>query len=155
MSIMDQKSKRYDLHASFGYQATLAARVYESRLEEALKELELTRLSWCVLIAIGEEQLSHPSDIAEFVGIDRTSLSRTLRQMEDHGFLERRTATKDRRRTSVGLTDLGARKLDLAIPIAQETASHFASKFGGEQMAALTRLLKKMRMGETGPLKDF
>ena len=62
----------YNLHASLGYQLTLVARLQARRFEDSLRPLGLTRITWCVLLAIGNEGLSQPSDIAAFVGIDRS-----------------------------------------------------------------------------------
>jgi len=72
---MSAENKRYDLHGSLGYQATVTARSFERRLEERLRKLGLSRLGWCILLAVGEEKLASPSDIAGFIGIDRTATS--------------------------------------------------------------------------------
>ncbi|MEM1302763.1 MAG: MarR family transcriptional regulator, partial [Pseudomonadota bacterium] len=80
---------RYRLHDSLGYNLSLAARLQERRLDDGLRSLALTRTNWCILLAVGVEGLSGPSDIAAFVGIDRTATSRALRQMEQAGLIER------------------------------------------------------------------
>ena len=72
----------YRLHDSLGYRLTYAARLNERRFEAGLADLGLTRLMWCVLCALDFEGLSRPSDIAAFIGVDRTAISRCLRQME-------------------------------------------------------------------------
>ena len=72
----------YRLHNSLGYRLSRVARIQERRLDLGLRRIGLTRTTWCVLLAVGNEGLSQPSDIAEFIGIDRTATSRALRQME-------------------------------------------------------------------------
>ena len=108
----------YRLHDAIGYQLTVTARLQERRFEAALKTLGLTRITWCVLLATGDEGLSQPSDIAAFIGIDRTATSRALKQMEASGLITRDGGTGDRRTTRVCLTDLGRAKLDEAEPMA-------------------------------------
>jgi DNA-binding MarR family transcriptional regulator len=46
-------------------------------------------VGWCILLAVEEEGLKNPSEIAQFVGIDRTATSRALRQLEDEGLIAR------------------------------------------------------------------
>lgn len=75
----------YALHESLGYLLSVAARNQERNIETAMKKLGLTRTGWCVLLAIGHEGLSKPSEIASYVLIDRTAASRALRQLEAAG----------------------------------------------------------------------
>ena len=76
---------KYRLHHSIGYHLSLAARLQERRLDGWMRPMGLTRTTWCILLAVANENLTRPSEIAEFVGIDRTATSRALRQMEEIG----------------------------------------------------------------------
>ncbi|GFE65422.1 MarR family winged helix-turn-helix transcriptional regulator [Litoreibacter roseus] len=152
---MTDQAKRYALHSSIGYHATLAARVFERRLEDGLRRVGLTRLNWCILLAVGEEALTNPSDIAGFIGIDRTATSRALRQLERDGLITRAPSTNDRRRTDVALTGEGERCLSDAIPIGRENNTHFTTKLSSDEHLLLVRLLAKMRSGETENLTNF
>ncbi|MFY0690667.1 MAG: MarR family transcriptional regulator [Paracoccaceae bacterium] len=145
----------YNLHRSLGYQATLTSRVFERRLEDGLRALGLTRLGWCILLAIGEEGLHSPSDIADFIGTDRTATSRALRQLEADGLIARRTHARDRRRTDVSLTDAGKDRLMRAISVAAENNEHFKSKLSEQDTAALMDLLERLRSGERTRLTNF
>ncbi|MBD3677617.1 MAG: MarR family transcriptional regulator [Rhodobacteraceae bacterium] len=147
-----ETKERYRLHQSLGYQLSVTSRIQERRLDEGLKELGLTRITWCVLLAVGNEDLEHPSAIAEFVGIDRTATSRALRQMEEDGLIARRTGTGDRRTTSVRLTDKGSRYLDRGTPLAESNNAILESKLTTSELAELRRLLKKVREGQEVPL---
>ena len=46
---------KYRLQQSLGYQLSVASRLQERRLDDGLKELGLTRITWCVLLAVGNE----------------------------------------------------------------------------------------------------
>lgn len=143
----------YRLHDAIGYQLTITARMQERRFEAALKTLNLTRITWCVLLAAGDEGLRHPSDIADFIGIDRTATSRALRQMEDAGLITRDGGENDRRTTRVTLTDLGRGKLDQAIPMATASRATTEDQLTPQELAELERLLTKLRTGDNAPLK--
>lgn len=147
--------RRYALHDSLGYQATLAARVFERRLEDGLREAGLTRIGWCILLAVEEEGLTAPSDIAAFIGIGRTVASRALRQMEAEGLITRHNGTRDRRTTEVRATAEGMRRLTAALPAGLENNAHFNAKLTAAEREALLRLLSKLRAGEDQPLSSF
>lgn len=145
----------YRLHASLMYQLTLAARLQERRLDDGLKRLGLTRITWCVLLAVHNESLSQPSDIAEFIGIDRASTSRALRQMEDRGWVARAAGSGDRRTTRVALTRAGIDLIQRATPLAEENSHHFLSKLSADEVSALARILAKLHKGEDRGLVRF
>ena len=140
--------ERYRLHGSLGYQLSLAARIQEKRLDDGLRALGLTRITWCVLLAVGNEDLRQPSDIAEFVGIDRTATSRALRQMESEGLIARQSGQQDRRTTSVSLTERGRALLALGTPLAMENNALMQARLSASEAAELRRLLQKVRQGD-------
>lgn len=149
------KISSYHLHDSLGYQISLASRLQEKRFEESLKAVGLTRLSWCVLLAVGNEGLSQPSDIADFIGIDRTATSRLLKQMEAGDLIERRTGQKDRRTTFVHLTTDGVAALKRGEPCANANNAYMAGKLTPDETVEISRLLRKLAAGETADLKTI
>ncbi|MCI2398601.1 MarR family transcriptional regulator [Aliiroseovarius subalbicans] len=142
----------YRLHDAIGYQLTVTARMQERRFEAQLKTLDLTRITWCVLLAAQDEGLCHPSDIAAFIGIDRTATSRALRQMEGAGLITRGLGDNDRRTTRVTLTDLGRARLDQAVPMALASRNATETQLTPQELADLRRLLTKLRAGDDAPL---
>lgn len=138
----------YRLHASLGYRLSLAARVQERRLEEGLRTLGLTRTTWCILLAVGNERLTQPSEIAEFVGIDRTATSRALRSMEAGGLISRGAGNGDGRTTAVRLTDLGLRRLAEGTPMALDNNRIMYERLSTGEREELLRLLSMLTEGE-------
>ena len=145
----------YRLHASLGYNLSLAARLQERRLDDALKSLALTRTSWCILLAVGNEDLHQPSDIARFVGIDRTATSRALRKMEEDGLVARETGRGDRRTTRVSLTALGRQRIGEGTPYAAANNEAMRAKLSDAEHRRLLTLLGKLTEGEAAELSVF
>lgn len=143
---------KYHLHQSLGYQLSLTSRLQERRFEEQLKTLGLTRITWCILLAVEVERLKHPSDIARFVGIDRTATSRALRQMEVAGMIRRGAGKVDGRTTTVALTEKGGELQASATPMARANARHWQDKLSKDESDELCRLLAKLRRGEDAAL---
>ncbi|MCP5074786.1 MAG: winged helix-turn-helix transcriptional regulator [Rhodobacteraceae bacterium] len=144
------KSKRYSLHDGLGYKLTLAARVNNQRFEARLAKLGLSRQMWCILIAVGEQGLSFPSDIAAYIGINRTAASRSLRHMEELGLLQRRSGTKDKRTTEVELTAKGTSARDASLPLAFETQAEQRQNLSPQEHQVLLELLDKF-LGDAVP----
>lgn len=145
----------YRLHDSLGYNLSLAARLQERRLDDALRTLGLTRTSWCVLLAVGVEGLTQPSDIARFIGIDRTATSRTLRRMEEDALVTREAGAGDRRTTRVALTDAGRRRIDGGVPFARANNEAMRKKLNDDEHRQLFDLLTKLTAGEKADLSTF
>jgi len=139
----------FRLHDSIGFHTTVVARLMERRVEEALKEHGLTRTGFCILLALVEEGLRRPSDIADFVAIDRTGTSRALRQLEDAGLITRQIGTDDRRNTEVRITEAGQQVLHRAGPVCGENMRYFSGKLSEAEERELMRLLAKLRDGES------
>ncbi len=142
----------YRLHDSLGYHLSLAARLQEKRLDDGLRALGLTRTTWCILLAVGNEGLSQPSDIADFVGIDRTATSRALRSMEADGLIDRCSGEGDGRTRAVLLTDLGRAKIPQASKVARGNGEILAERLSPDEVDALKSLLRKLQAGEDLPL---
>ena len=142
----------YRLHLSLGYQLSLAARIQERRLEDGLKPLGLTRVTWCMLLAVGHEALRQPSEIADFVGIDRTATSRALRHLEAEAIIERASGAGDGRTKSVNLTAKGRDLLERGVPLAQHNNAAMDALMTPAERDRLFALLKKLSTGRDGPL---
>jgi DNA-binding MarR family transcriptional regulator len=145
---MDGTIKRFSLQDSVGHQITRTARIVERRVEEDLRRFGLTRVGWCVLVAVAEEGKKNPSDIANFVGIDRTATSRTLRQLETDGLIMREMGRDDRRTTEVRLTERGQIQFDAALPLCRAAAGYFNQKLTMAELETLKALLAKLSADE-------
>ena len=145
----------YRLHDSLGYKLSLAARLQEKRLEDHLKRHGLTRTTWCVLLAVGNEGLTQPSDIATFIGIDRTAISRALGQMETAGLIAREAGEADRRTTRVGLTARGRGLVATCTPYAVENNRILAGRLAEGSVDELRARLARLIEGEEAVLPRF
>jgi DNA-binding MarR family transcriptional regulator len=139
-----QQNDPYRLHQSLSYHLSVAARLQERRLDEQLKTLGLSRTTWCILLAVGNEGLSQPSDIADFVGIDRTATSRALRKMEDDGLLGRNSGTEDKRTRQVVLTNKGCEAIAKATPFARKNSEILSEILSDDEASELWRILTKI-----------
>lgn len=142
----------YRLRDGLGYQVSRLARVMERDFERRLSGLGITRLMWCVLPTVGLEGIERPSEIAEHIGVNRTALSRVLRELEARSLVTRDPDDADGRSTRVRLTDKGRECLESALPQSMGTTQHFGTKLSEKELAAFRRLIDKLLSGEEGAL---
>jgi DNA-binding MarR family transcriptional regulator len=146
---MDGTRPKFGLQSSIGHHITRTARLVERRVEGSLRHYGLTRVGWCILLAVEEEGLKNPSEIANFIGIDRTATSRALRQLESEGLIAREMGREDRRTTEVTLTPEGRTRMHEALPHCLENMAHFNAKLSEAEAAELRRILSVLAAGET------
>lgn len=143
------KNTPYDLHAGPGYRLTLATRKNQQFFEANLAELGLTRQMWAILVSVGTRDITLPGEISQYIGVNRTSVSRSLRQMEAKKILLRSGGTNDRRTTHVVLTETGRQILEKSMPMAQAAQDNLRKRLSKSEVEQLCRLLDKLLAGDT------
>ena len=141
---MDGTHSQFGLLDSIGHHISKSARIVERRVEDGLRQHGLTRIGWRILLAVHEDGLTKPSEIAKAVGIDRTATSRALRQLETDGFIAREMGREDRRTTEVSVTPAGAAVLGLATPLCRAAMTHLETNLSRAELAELKRLLQRL-----------
>lgn len=82
--------------------------------------------------------------LSQRVGLDRTSVMRTVDMLEARGLVRRDPDPKDRRKHSVALTDAGAELLDRTLPDVCEAERSAAAALSEEEQAQLLELLRRL-----------
>ncbi len=144
---MDGTQVKFGLSDSLCHRLSRTARLLERQVEEVLRQYGLTRIGWCILLAVTEEKLRNPSDIAAFVGIDRTATSRALRTLEADGLIAREMGRDDRRTTEVSVTEKGQATLMICVPLCSEVMNRMHGDLTNEDQAMLVALLNKLAVG--------
>ncbi|MBD2840715.1 MarR family winged helix-turn-helix transcriptional regulator [Erythrobacter rubeus] len=99
----------------------LAARSRARKLtavyEAAFAPLDLTGGQFSTLVAVAQSDGPAIRDLAEYLVMDRTTMSRALRPLERRGLIELQPDPDDLRSKSVVITPEGSALLDRAIPL--------------------------------------
>ena len=109
-----------------GLNIRLAARRISNFLEAQMTATGLTIAQFGLMTHIAAAGDDTLGALAERAGLDQSTLSRNLRGLEQAGLVEIAIVEKDLRRRSAWLTELGARRLEAAMPAwrrAQEALS--------------------------------
>lgn len=103
----------------------------------------ITQALGYMLINIHEEGTA-VSQIAALLGVKSTSLSRTLRNMEDLGLVFRKTDEADKRSVKIFLTDFGKEKKQVAKDVVRKFNEYLNDHIGEEERRQLTATLNKI-----------
>jgi DNA-binding MarR family transcriptional regulator len=145
----------YRLENSLGYQLTVTSRTHERRLESLLQAIGLNRMEFTVLVAVGREGRSQPSDVADFLGIEKPAVSRALRELEKKKLLVVGKPEADRRVRLLGLTATGHERLAQGIAAAVAANTRIHQALTDEECAQLSALMAKVRGPERTRMKQI
>jgi DNA-binding MarR family transcriptional regulator len=96
------------------------SRFRDVELDRALAAIDLTVARYRALNAIVIFEPCLMGELAEFIGVDRTTMTRTVDQLVAGGLAERRTPASDRRQVELSATEAGRKIILRARPIVFE-----------------------------------
>lgn len=115
--------------------ARKVTQIYEARLAP----LGVTTSQFVLMNMIASAKDDTLSALAAEAGLDPSTMTRNLQGLEKLGLVEIASVEKDQRKRAVWLTELGARKLQAAIPAWQEAQADILKKLGAGFRAELRR----------------
>lgn len=108
---------RNAIDACAGWNARAAARRITQFLETRLEAAHVSFAQFGLMAEIAAASDDSISALAGRMGLDQSTLSRTLRTLENEGLVEIAVAEADQRRKLVWLTEKGARRLEAALTV--------------------------------------
>jgi DNA-binding MarR family transcriptional regulator len=120
-----------------------AARIVTRAYDDALRPVDLRSGQFSILAALSQVEDPSISDLADGLGMDRTTLSRNLRPLEREGLIEVSPETAARART-VQLTRAGARRFEQALPLWQNVQRKAEIALGTTEWARLRQDLARL-----------
>ena len=134
----------YDIETSVGFHLTKAARMNERLLDAILSEFRLNRTMWATLVAIGVNSLSQPSRIADFIGVDRPGVSRSITGLRKLGLVEKSFDRADGRMAEVNITKDGRDTLKELSPRILDHNKKFFGVVADDEAKILRRMLQRL-----------
>ena len=114
------------------------------KFSPALKEHGLSPQQWRVIRALVEEQALDATEISERCALLMPSLSRILQNLQKRGFVERKTARDDQRRSLISITPTGRQLFRTLSPINEARYAHITEKFGYGKLELLYELMDEL-----------
>lgn len=125
-----------------------------------LATLPLPRQDYMVLYTVDCLQKEHPdactvSMITKKMRIPQPAVSRTLRNLENGGYLQREVCRSDRRNTYVLLTDAGKKAVQDAGQVLMEFHNGIKKRFTQEESDQLMSLLQRLYEAASEQLEEM
>ena len=98
-----------------------AARALARRFDKAFRAVNLTNGQFSLMMGLNRPQPAPMGPVAQFLAMDRTTLTATLKPLERRGLVTISIDPADRRNRLLALTDAGRAVLAEALPIWRET----------------------------------
>jgi MarR family transcriptional regulator for hemolysin len=98
---------------NLGWLLSQASYVLQTQMTAALEGLGITPRSYCLLATAMTGEFTQ-TELAQAVGMDKTTMVVTMDELEAAGLAERRPSAKDRRARCIAVTKAGMRKVEEA-----------------------------------------
>ena len=121
----------------------LLNRVITNFYDEALRHLGLKVSQLNILIVAAKLGLARPAQVCEILQLDVSTLSRNVKPLQAHGWLEV-VPEEDARAQPFRLTPQGKRLIEKAVPAWEAAQRQATELLGGEGIALLERAAKKL-----------
>lgn len=135
-----------DLHgtghcAAFNFRRT--ARAVTRLYDEALQATGIRSTQFAILVAVKKGEPVAIGELGRVLGIDRTTMTRSLRLLTKEGFLtvSKRLAKRQR---FVTITSKGVETLERAVPVWREMQARFVDTVGAEYWRGLRNELERL-----------
>jgi DNA-binding MarR family transcriptional regulator len=129
------------------------ARKLTSLYDMALAPAEITITQYSLLANIGRAGQSSHSELADRLGMDRTTLTRNLRPLIKAQWVAV-TSGEDRRQHLLQLTAAGKKKVDRSLPLWEKAQGRFIAKIGTQSFRELRTLLRQAESAVAGAGSD-
>ena len=146
---MDQSSTSTDTISKtcIAVRLRLLNRVITNLYDDALRPLGLKVSQLNILIVTARLGLARPAQVCEILQLDVSTLSRNVKPLEVHGWLEV-VPEEDARSQPFRLTAQGKRLIEKAIPAWEKAQQQASELLGNEGIALLDKAAKKVGMAQ-------
>jgi DNA-binding MarR family transcriptional regulator len=128
-----------------GFKARLLSRVITGVYDDALAEVGLKISQFSVLNVIATREETRPSELAKFLEMDESTLSRNVARMCAKGWLRLEPGDDDRRSHQITVTEKGMALLRKSYAAWQKAQNQIAHRLGPEGVTALKSIVRKLR----------
>ena len=127
------------------HRTRMASRAVTRLYDDILRPTGLRATQLAVLVAVGNEDVTSITELAKFMGMDRSTLTRNLTPLEREGLI--RVGNEGWRRSRiVEITNKGRSRLREALPFWEKAQQTMRQKLGGRRwpviMADLDDLIR-------------
>ena len=121
---------------NLGWLLSVTSHALATEMHAALESLNVTPRAHCVLSTAVQGEFTQ-TELAQAVGLDKTTMVTTVDELEKAGLAERRPSAHDRRARVIAVTDAGRKMVEQGEKVVAETQDEILSSLPPEQREAL------------------
>lgn len=114
-----------------------------NKYDKHLQEINLTVNQYSLLVNINQLEICSVSDLAIYVGLERTTLVRTLKPLFDKKLIEDISETTQRNR-QIKITQKGKEILEKGKPLWKQAQKEIEDKIGKDNILVLSEIFSKL-----------
>ncbi len=114
-----------------------------NKYDKHLQEINLTVNQYSLLVNINQLEICSVSDLAIYVGLERTTLVRTLKPLFDKKLIEDISETNQRNR-QIKITQKGKEVLEKGKPLWKQAQKEIEDKIGKDNILILSEIFSKL-----------
>lgn len=140
----------FDLDKFLPYRLSLATNTLSQALAKDYAAFDITRTQWRVLAVLGAGDGPDwtAGAIAQKTMMDKTTLSRAIKNLIERGLVKRKAAQDDGRASPLALTAKGRKLFEKIVPIALAHEKRIVGKLSKNDLKTLERILGALLVGD-------
>jgi DNA-binding MarR family transcriptional regulator len=127
-----------------GFRVRMLNRMITAIYDDALASVGLKASQFNLLVATVNREETRPAELAKYLEMDESTLSRNVERMYAKGWL-RLEPGEDRRSHVIKVTDKGLGLIRKGYPAWQKAQEEVSRRLGADNVAALKSVLRKLR----------
>jgi DNA-binding MarR family transcriptional regulator len=135
----------YRMEDSLGFHVTKTANAMRNRFNAFLKPYHITSEQFVILKAIDENTDITPTQLAEIVDKDKTTLTRMLDTMVRNGYIERRVNESDRRSHTLAWSAKAQTLMEKLLPMYDDVIGKLRARFAPDELACFFKILNELQ----------
>ena len=135
----------YSFNDSLGFQVNKTANIMRNRFNTFLKPYGLTAEQYIILKAIEENAEIIPTQLAEILEKDKTTVTRLIDTMVKNGFIIRKHNRADRRSHKLLYSEKAQQVMDEIRPKTDAVIGKIRARFEPEELQCFLKILTELR----------
>jgi len=134
---------KHSLHDHIGYWISRIQGEIRKKFEQSLLKEDITIAQWCILISIFNKDAQSITELEQFIGVDKGSISRVLEKLNQRGLIERLPGV-DRRSEQLCLSSAGEKLTEKLSKLAEKNDSYFFDILTSQEKQTLKTIIRKL-----------
>lgn len=141
---MSKLKEGFSIKDSTGYWLLQTYNAISESLQDRLDEYDVTVAQWPVLYSLYKDSINAPAELAEYLGLNRSAITRLLDRLEKKKLIKRTGSSHDKRSVEVSLTKRGHKIVPQLAQISRETNNQFLAGLSKKEIQLFDEILKKI-----------